>query len=131
MDTPIVNGAAYPTLTVDPTAYRFQMLMAGNDRTWNLQLYVADPLSVAVTAGGSNYTLPPIVGFTGGGGSGATAIAHMSNGSVTSILITGVGHGYTVAPNVHITAMASTEPVAVATAPEPPPPVKVIRGIVA
>ncbi len=103
MDTPVINGALYPTLTVDPTSYRFQMLMAGNDRTWNLQLYVADPLAVAVTSQGANYTLPPIVGFSGGGGSGAAAVATMSNGSVTSIVLTGVGHGYTVTPNVTIT----------------------------
>ncbi len=26
-----------------PEAYRFQILSAGNDRSWNLQFYVADP----------------------------------------------------------------------------------------
>ena len=43
MDMPIVNGAAYPTLTVAPQAYRFRILNAGNDRMLNLQLYQADP----------------------------------------------------------------------------------------
>ena len=42
-DTPIVNGTAYPTTTVDPKAYRFRILNAANDRFWNLQWYVADP----------------------------------------------------------------------------------------
>lgn len=42
MDTPVVNGMAYPVLHVAPAAYRFQILAAGNDRSWNLQLYVAD-----------------------------------------------------------------------------------------
>ncbi|MEI8239506.1 MAG: multicopper oxidase domain-containing protein, partial [Actinomycetota bacterium] len=42
-DTPIVNGTAYPTTTVDPTAYRYRILNAANDRFWNLQWYVADP----------------------------------------------------------------------------------------
>ncbi len=42
-DTPIVNGAAYPTTTVDPKAYRYRILNAANDRFWNLQWYVADP----------------------------------------------------------------------------------------
>lgn len=41
MDTPVVNGTAYPTLTVDPKAYRFKILNASNDRSWNLQLYKA------------------------------------------------------------------------------------------
>jgi len=42
MDTPIVNGAAYPYLEVDPIAYRFRILNAANDRFLNLQMYVAD-----------------------------------------------------------------------------------------
>ena len=41
MDTPIVNGTAYPYLEVDPKAYRFRILNASNDRALNLQLYVA------------------------------------------------------------------------------------------
>ncbi len=42
-DTPIVNGTAYPTLEVDPKAYRFRILNAANDRFFNLSLYEADP----------------------------------------------------------------------------------------
>jgi len=41
VDTPIVNGLAYPYLNVDPKAYRLRILNAANDRTWNLQLYCA------------------------------------------------------------------------------------------
>ena len=41
MDTPVVNGAAYPYLEVGPHAYRFTILNAANDRTLNLQLYKA------------------------------------------------------------------------------------------
>ena len=41
MDTPVVNGTAYPSLTVQPKAYRFRILNASNDRFWNLQLYQA------------------------------------------------------------------------------------------
>ncbi len=41
-DTPMVNGAVYPTVTVDPKAYRFRILNAANDRFFNLQWYVAD-----------------------------------------------------------------------------------------
>jgi FtsP/CotA-like multicopper oxidase with cupredoxin domain len=46
-DTPIVNGTAYPTTTVEPKAYRFRILNAANDRFFNLQLYVADPNQLA------------------------------------------------------------------------------------
>ncbi len=42
-DTPVVNGTAYPTITLDPRAYRFRVLNAANDRFWNLSWYVADP----------------------------------------------------------------------------------------
>jgi FtsP/CotA-like multicopper oxidase with cupredoxin domain len=43
MDTPVVNGKAYPVLHVAPAAYRFQILSAGNDRSWNLSWFKADP----------------------------------------------------------------------------------------
>ena len=41
-DTPIVNGVAYPTVTLEPKTYRFRMLNAANDRFFNLSLYQAD-----------------------------------------------------------------------------------------
>lgn len=43
MDTPMVNGTAYPYLEVEPKAYRFRILNAADDRFFNLQMYVADP----------------------------------------------------------------------------------------
>ncbi len=42
LDTPVINGTAYPTLTVDPKAYRFRILNASGDRYLNLGLYKAD-----------------------------------------------------------------------------------------
>ncbi|WP_353510973.1 multicopper oxidase domain-containing protein [Intrasporangium sp.] len=47
-DTPIVNGTAYPTTTVDPKAYRYRVLNAANDRFWNLSWYVADSTGTEV-----------------------------------------------------------------------------------
>ena len=43
-DTPLVNGVAYPKVTLDPKPYRLRMLNAANDRFFNLQWYTADPL---------------------------------------------------------------------------------------
>ncbi len=43
MDTPVINGTAYPTFTVEPKAYRFRILSVGNDRTFNLSFFQADP----------------------------------------------------------------------------------------
>lgn len=40
-DTPLVNGAAYPTVTIDPKTYRFRALNAANDRFFNLSFYLA------------------------------------------------------------------------------------------
>ena len=43
MDTPLVNGTAYPFLPVERRAYRLRILNACNDRFLNLQLYFIDP----------------------------------------------------------------------------------------
>ena len=51
LDTPIVNGTAYPVLKVEPKAYRFRILNAANDRALNLQLYVAADKTAPTTAG--------------------------------------------------------------------------------
>ncbi len=48
MDTPIVNGMAYPVLHVAPTTVRFRILGVGNDRLLNLNFLVADPAQVPV-----------------------------------------------------------------------------------
>jgi FtsP/CotA-like multicopper oxidase with cupredoxin domain len=42
-DTMLVNGTAYPYLTVEPKAYRFRILNGANDRSLNLSLFYADP----------------------------------------------------------------------------------------
>ncbi|MDD4414490.1 MAG: hypothetical protein PHR14_08105 [Oscillospiraceae bacterium] len=66
MDTPVVNGTAYPYVTVQPKAYRFRILNAANDRYWNLQLYQADP--TVVTSDGRTNTevkmIPAVAGPT-------------------------------------------------------------------
>ena len=49
-DTPMINGTAYPKLTVQPKSYRFRILNAANDRFFNLQMYVADGLVTTTVA---------------------------------------------------------------------------------
>ena len=51
MDTPVVNGTAYPFMLVDPKTYRFRILNAANDRFFNLQLYIADDTYLPGTPG--------------------------------------------------------------------------------
>lgn len=60
-DTMIVNGTAFPHLNLPPTAVRFRILNACNDRVVNLQLYVADPAGYAIDATGA--PVPPGTGF--------------------------------------------------------------------
>jgi FtsP/CotA-like multicopper oxidase with cupredoxin domain len=100
MDTPIVNGRAYPYLNVERKAYRFRILNGCNDRFLNLQLYYADPLSVSVIDGGQGYTEAPTVTIIGNAVRAARAIATTENGAVTSVEITDPGSGYITAPTV-------------------------------
>ena len=51
MDTPLVNGAAYPFAPVGRQAYRFRILNAANDRSMNLQLYYAATAAGVVCKG--------------------------------------------------------------------------------
>src|SRR5262249_23382050 len=54
--------------------------------------------SVAVASGGPVYKTAPTVTFSGGGGTGATGTAVLTNGVVTGVAITNRGSGYTSAP---------------------------------
>ena len=44
-DTMMVNGTPYPYVTLPPTAVRFQILNACDDRSLNLSFFLADPTS--------------------------------------------------------------------------------------
>ncbi len=115
MDTMVVNGTPYPTLTVDPKPYRFRILSVGNDRMLNLSLWVASPIvgGITITNGGGGYSDPPPVtitnapGDTTGKGAAATATIDTTSGSptygqVTGITLSCVGSGYTLVPTVTI-----------------------------
>jgi FtsP/CotA-like multicopper oxidase with cupredoxin domain len=56
MDTPVINGVAYPVLTVDPKPYRFRILSIANERTFNLSWFLA----CDSTGGTAQYT--PTIG---------------------------------------------------------------------
>lgn len=60
-------------------------------------------VSITVQTGGSGYSSQPSVSLTGGGGTGAAAVAHMAGTQVESIAIVSGGTGYTSDPNVIIT----------------------------
>jgi len=112
MDTPIVNGTAYPYIDVQPQAYRLRILNACNDRMLNLQFYQAATgivSAITVINGGSGYTDAPGVTITdpSGVGQGATASAVVdlttgspTYGQVTAIAMDIVGNGYSTPPIV-------------------------------
>ncbi len=116
MDTPLVNGVAYPTVTVQPKAYRVRFLNAANDRYFNLSLWQADgsvkskdgrsntevklipeliPSKIGIIKEGKNYKAPKVtISDKTGYGAGATATATTINGLIKSITITNSGSNY-------------------------------------
>jgi fibronectin-binding autotransporter adhesin len=59
--------------------------------------------SIAVGSGGSGYVTAPLVMISGGGGTGATAIANISGAAIAGFTITNPGTGYTSTPTVTLT----------------------------
>ena len=57
---------------------------------------------IDVAAGGMGYLGPPNVRITGGGGMGASGRATISNGVVTSFILTALGSGYTSQPTASL-----------------------------
>lgn len=55
---------------------------------------------LTITNAGSSYEYAPTVSFSGGGGSGAEALAFVFRGEVVALFITAEGSGYTSAPTV-------------------------------
>ena len=57
---------------------------------------------VTVSSAGAGYIAPPAVTFSGGSGTGATAVAeiNLGSGTLTAIRVTSPGVGYTTAPTV-------------------------------
>lgn len=70
----------------------------------------------AVTSGGTNYTSPPAVVLTGGGGTGASAQAHLDNGRVESVVVTSAGYGYIGNPTVSFQVPSQSATIASVTA---------------
>ena len=77
--------------------------------SWNFPIetpkYLSDAFftltNVTVNSGGSGYTTPHVL-LVGGGGTGATAVARVSQGVIIGIILTNPGSGYTSAPTVVI-----------------------------
>lgn len=57
-------------------------------------------LRLTLNEGGTGYTSAPTASFTGGGGTGATAVAQIDNGVVVSVTLLTGGAGYTSPPDI-------------------------------
>ena len=66
-DTAVVNGTAFPYLSLPPDAIRFRILNAANDRSLNLQWYSAavGPAFVTSTGDGLAQSAQPIASTSG------------------------------------------------------------------
>ena len=104
------NEAVYMAPGASQGSLRLQNLsilnLRVNSHSGNYIVYNQTSESVgrlSLTSGGTGYTSAPVISFTGGGGTGATAVATISSGAVNSILITDPGKNYTSAPTVVFT----------------------------
>jgi hypothetical protein len=73
-----------------------------------LDNYKYSVTDIQISNVGSGYKTVPIVVFEGGGGTGASARAFISNGKVSRIVLTDSGTGYTSAPTVKIVGGVGT-----------------------
>lgn len=89
------------------------------------QLFNGFVVDATITDSGCGYTNPPIVLVQGGGGTGATARAIVSDGRVTRVQITGAGCCYTNAPRIVISAPPSVPTVEIVVSK-----VKVVQNVV-
>lgn len=62
---------------------------------------------ISVGTHGNAYSAPPAVVITGGGGTGAQAVAHIDGGRIESVVITQAGTGYTANPDISFSARSS------------------------
>lgn len=67
-------------------------------------LLASGVVKVTVSSAGSSYATAPSVAFSGGGGTGAAAVALMAGTKVDAVVITNAGTGYTSPPSVTLTA---------------------------
>lgn len=106
-----VNGttvAAGAALDISGVTVNEQVTLNNGGLLTNTNLTTTGTLSngiagVRVVDAGSGYTAAPTIGFTGGGGTGATATAAIASNALSTITTTAAGTGYTSAPTVTVT----------------------------
>ena len=104
----VVNTSAINATTGDPDTI-FVKYLSGGGVTQKVQ-------GIAVTNNGTGYTSAPTITLTGGGGTGAVAVAVIGAGqTLVGINVTAAGSGYTSAPTVAITGGGGANAAATST----------------
>jgi FtsP/CotA-like multicopper oxidase with cupredoxin domain len=87
MDTAIVNGQLFPTMTVDPKTYRFRILSVANDRSFNLGLYQAVDAAGKVCDATNTAPTPNVIsnGMTAGTAYVANGVAQGAPANCTEV----------------------------------------------
>lgn len=98
----LLNGGLYlsdqlPNLTNSITSSSG----IGSGCSLNLSMGIA---VILLESGGLSYAQPPLVSISGGGGSQAQAVAQLTGGVVSQVLVTQSGSGYNSTPSVQITS---------------------------
>lgn len=99
--TDTVYSLMFPS-PVDPTTYRLAIAPGPIQAIATPQMVNGFVVGAYIALGGSGYLTNPPVSIVGGSGYGATAIAQISGGSVTNIVILDAGFGYTIPPTIQI-----------------------------
>jgi hypothetical protein len=121
-----LNSLIYPDV-VDGVSIESNTGPVQSIRSLNANSYNDYVTFVALTAGGSGYTSAPTVSFSGGGGSGATATAFVTNGVVIGFRMGSLGSGYTSAPAVTMSSGGGSGAAATAVIGIPVPPNRRLR----
>ena len=103
----VIGTAKLDTELGDPDTV-FVKYISGGSTTDGIQ-------GIRVSSNGTGYTSVPTVVITGGGGSGAVAVANVSNGNVNSIDVTNAGVNYTSTPTISFAGGGGNGTIAAAT----------------
>jgi hypothetical protein len=106
----VSNPGLYTTLPTLTGATTSALPSGGSGCQLNLTMGIG---FIAISSGGLNYTKPPVVIISGGGGSGVSAIAIVNAGTVSGVGILNPGQGFTSIPTVEFDTGDSAEAMAV------------------
>jgi hypothetical protein len=101
---PQANNPAGTGIAATPTGSSVGVELLLDITSSSSQVSNGTVAAATVTTPGAGYSFIPSVVISGGGGSGAVAVAAVLNGTVTGITIINPGSGYTAPPTVNIQA---------------------------